>query len=261
MHPSRLDAAHLAAQAWRARSASEPAPPFAPLDHPARTVPLSGIYEASIPWLGWIEDAARVWVAFVTRDGLTLLWTQRDATGGVIGRPSQFQRDATRDNGADVVHIDKPIDGKAMPLLAGPSPVPAALKASTVDLLSPIVANGIALTLATQHARWNVRGASFGPLHSLFGDVYDALASHVDRLAERIAALGGVVPGTLELAAAIVAGSKVIAPMESPPPPGNGLATAYGKTESMGDAATTNALADVQEAVEKLGWKLRAHLQ
>ena len=39
------------------------------------------------------------------------------------------------------------------------------------------------------------------------------------------------------------------------------LATAYGKTDAMGEVATTNALADVQEDLEKFGWKLRAHLQ
>lgn len=276
--PLHLRAALLAAGAWRNQRVLGTTLEPTLADHPAWTAPLTGTLHGSLVWLGWIEEPARTWVAFVDRANAGLLWTSRDATGGVLGTPSQFQREAARDNGADAVHVDKPIDGKAMPLLASPSPAPAVLKASTVDLLSPIVANGIALTLAAQHAHWNLRGASFGPLHSLFGEVYSALAGHTDRLAERIATLGGVAPGALELAAAIVASSKVIEPMTTPDGQPNeyafveflanrldayiaSLATAYGKTESMGEIATTNALADVQEDLEKFGWKLRAHLQ
>ena len=282
--PSHLAAAFLAAEGWRSHRAVVLQ---APADHPARTAPLSGTLDGSATWLGWIEDDARTWVAFIDRANAGLLWTSRDATGGVLGSPAGFQRDIAKDNGDGAVHVDKPVGAKAempvpgptpRPLAAGPSPMQPSLKVSTVDLLSPLVANGIAMTLAAQHAHWNLRGASFGPLHQLFGKLYSALAGHTDRLAERIATLGGVAPGALELVIAIVASSKVIEPMTTPDGQPNeyafveylanrldayiaSLATAYGKTDAMGEVATTNALADVQEDLEKFGWKLRAHLQ
>lgn len=65
-------------------------------DHPARRAPLTGRYDdPSIPWVGWIEDDARTWVAFVAQrpERFTLLWTERDATGGVKGAPVCFYRD------------------------------------------------------------------------------------------------------------------------------------------------------------------------
>ena len=276
--PTHLRAALLAAEGWIQHRTTDPQVLPAPADHPARTAPLTGTLDGSPTWIGWIEDADRTWVAFVDRAGHALLWTSRDASGGVLGTPLSFLRDAAKDNGPDAVHVDKPIGSKVESLVASPTPTPALIRASAVELLSPLVANGIALTLAAQHAHWNVRGQSFGPLHQLFGEVYAALTGHVDRLAERIATMGGQAPGALELAAAIVASSKVVAPMATPPGVGNGmafvealadrldayvasLADAYGKTDAMGDIATGNALADVQEDLEKLGWKLRAHLQ
>lgn len=68
-------------------------------DHPSRTAPLSGTYEDPFAvggWLGWIEPATGEemgWIAFVGIDGRTLLWTQREESGGVIGTPYVFFRE------------------------------------------------------------------------------------------------------------------------------------------------------------------------
>lgn len=64
-------------------------------EHPALTAKLTGCY--GIPAnmggiLGWIEDEEMTWIAFVWIDGKALLWTQREADGGVLGAPVSFTR-------------------------------------------------------------------------------------------------------------------------------------------------------------------------
>jgi hypothetical protein len=63
--------------------------------HPALTAPMTELYpdaEAVGGWLGLIEPPDESWIAFVGVDGRTLLWTAREANGGVIGAPYVFQR-------------------------------------------------------------------------------------------------------------------------------------------------------------------------
>ena len=63
------------------------------LDHPAKSAPLTGTYDDASPWSGWVEDEARTWIAFVAKDpaDLALLWTKREAGGGVIGEPTAIR--------------------------------------------------------------------------------------------------------------------------------------------------------------------------
>jgi starvation-inducible DNA-binding protein len=50
----------------------------------------------------------------------------------------------------------------------------------------------------TLEAHWNVEGASFGPLHELFQEQYEALQGWVDEVAERIRILGVAVKGPVK---------------------------------------------------------------
>lgn len=73
--------------------------------HPSRSAPITGRYdEPTIPWVGWIEDAARSWVAFVAKspERFTLLWKEREAGGGVKGDPVCFLRDEDAERGHPV---------------------------------------------------------------------------------------------------------------------------------------------------------------
>lgn len=171
---------------------------------------------------------------------------------------------------------DLPAVTPAARLLGSPTPAPEGVRSTLSDLLAPLVANGIALTLCAQTAHWNVRGKSFGPLHALFGSVYDELSEIVDTLAERIATLGGNVPGSLSEVAILTMSPRVIEPYPVKVTEGfahvaaladrvqsycAAISVVYRRAEEAGDVATVNALANAQEAVEKLGWKLRAHLE
>ncbi len=107
--PSRLLPALAAAGVWFVSNVTRVAIlcDRSPPDHPARTAPLTGTYDAETSWRGWIEDEARTWVGFeaVEPPGFTLLWTERQIDGDVVGEPVAF----LRDNGSDAVHVDKPI--------------------------------------------------------------------------------------------------------------------------------------------------------
>src|SRR5207237_569508 len=54
----------------------------------------------------------------------------------------------------------------------------------------------------TKHAHWNVKGPSFWGLHKMFDHLAEGLEKHIDVVAERITALGGVAHGTVRMAAA-----------------------------------------------------------
>lgn len=77
-----------------------------------------------------------------------------------------------------------------------------------------------------KQAHWNIKGKDFYQLHLLFDDVASALYEHIDTVAERITALGGVAHGTVRNAAE------------------NSFISEYPNTEKMNEIDHINALAD-----------------
>lgn len=149
-----------------------------------------------------------------------------------------------------------------------PTPAPESIRRQAAEKLQALVANGVILYLAAQDAHWNVKGPSFGPLHELFGELYDTTHDLVDRLAERAVTLGGTASGLAVL------GSKTTV---APPASQDGLALcaslglllaayiaevndAYLALDNLRLTADANTLQDAVEALEKLGWKIAAHL-
>lgn len=70
----------------------------------------------------------------------------------------------------------------------------------TLAALQALVADMQVLAFEAQEAHWNVSGVHFGPLHSLFGKLYEFALDTQDTLAERIRALGGPVRAGIEKA-------------------------------------------------------------
>ena len=79
---------------------------------------------------------------------------------------------------------------------------PEPARRAVVAVLDPLFAAMVDLMLQTKQAHWNVRGPHFIALHELFDKVSEAVEDHVDELAERMAALGATVPGTVRSIAA-----------------------------------------------------------
>ena len=67
----------------------------------------------------------------------------------------------------------------------------------TAHHLEVVLANTFVLYTKTLNFHWNVMGANFMELHTLFQGQYEGLALTIDEVAERIRALGFKAPGTL----------------------------------------------------------------
>src|SRR6187401_1893073 len=71
-----------------------------------------------------------------------------------------------------------------------------------VNLLNQQLADTFDLYSQTKQAHWNVKGPHFIQLHELYDKLAAELTDHVDTIAERATALGGVALGTARMASA-----------------------------------------------------------
>jgi len=65
-------------------------------------------------------------------------------------------------------------------------------------ILNTLLADEYVLYTKTRNAHWNVEGKSFMELHKLFEGQYDALATTIDDIAERVRSLGHFALGSLK---------------------------------------------------------------
>jgi starvation-inducible DNA-binding protein len=148
----------------------------------------------------------------------------------------------------------------------------AKTRGRTIDILNARLADAIDLQLQAKQAHWNVKGPNFIALHELFDQIAGELGAHVDDMAERITALGGVAEGTVQA----VSGRSRLEPYPLALAEGRAhleaLATAlarFGKsvrkaiddTGKAGDADTSDLFTGVSRAVDKNLWLVEAHLQ
>ena len=68
---------------------------------------------------------------------------------------------------------------------------------TVVEILNTTLADEAVLTVKTRSAHWNVRGAGFFELHTLFETHYQLLNNISDEIAERAQMLGGFAIGSL----------------------------------------------------------------
>ena len=165
--------------------------------------------------------------------------------------------------------------GTASPL---PYNVPSRLPSSGTENLQKSVAalqNTLtelqALQLQTKQAHWNVSGTLFYTLHELLQEHYEGLSKYADDTAERMLSVGASSDGR---AITIVASSRL------PEIPGGFIDDAQViqffiyQYETVGqrlfqrigdvekaDPTTANQLQEVEAAIEKYQWQMRAFLQ
>ena len=148
----------------------------------------------------------------------------------------------------------------------------AKARARVIELLNARLADAIDLQLQTRQAHWNVKGPNFIALHELFDKVAVELGGHVDDMAERITALGGVAEGTVQ---AVAGRSKLDAyPLDiadgrahldalaaATARFGKAVRKASDDAGKAGDADTSDLFTGVSRSVDKNLWLLEAHLQ
>jgi starvation-inducible DNA-binding protein len=145
-------------------------------------------------------------------------------------------------------------------------------RVKAVALLNQHLADTFDLMSQTKFAHWNVKGPTFIALHKLFDELAETLEEHVDEIAERTTALGGVARGTARQAAATsrVAefpagthkGQDVVAALADRfAALGKSVRAAIDQADDLGDKDTADLFTQVSRALDQALYFLEAHLQ
>ena len=141
-----------------------------------------------------------------------------------------------------------------------------------IEILNQSLADAIDLKTQAKQAHWNVKGPSFIALHELFDQVAAEMDTHVDELAERVTALGGVALGTVRVAAERSSLAEYPHEISDGAAHVDALSSAmadFGKkvrkniddTDELGDKDTADIYTGVSKSVDKLLWFVEAHNQ
>ena len=140
------------------------------------------------------------------------------------------------------------------------------VRSSAAAELNHRLADLIDLRLQAKQAHWNVKGPHFIGLHHLFDGVFEAVEPTVDDVAERIAALGGVVEGTLEAVSGRTALSSY--PLKATAGRAHvaakaaaGCRKSIDKLDEFGDAGSADLLTQAVRELDKQLWFVETHLQ
>jgi len=153
-------------------------------------------------------------------------------------------------------------------------PVQTGLKEKDREAISEglfrFLADTYTLYLKTQNYHWNVTGPQFQPLHQVFEDQYKDLADAADLIAERIRALGYLVPATFadfkslssihEASSGIKAEEMVRDLLEGQEILSQTARSLLSSVDKAEDQSTLDLLADRMRAQEKTAWMLRSFL-
>lgn len=144
-------------------------------------------------------------------------------------------------------------------------------RAQSIALLNARLADAIDLSTHAKQAHWNVKGPNFIALHELFDQIHTTAEEHIDTIAERITALGGIAEGTSAVVAektglpkyplAIAAGPDHVAALaNSIAKHGKEVRAAIDSSADWGDADTADLFTGVSRDLDKYLWFLEAHL-
>ncbi len=150
--------------------------------------------------------------------------------------------------------------------------IPAETREQVICLLNERLADLIDLHRRAKQAHWNVRGSNFLSLHKRFDDLAAVLDEHIDAVAERIAALGGIAEGTLSavtkrttLAACSlesVSGHDYLQALStSLATVGRSMRSAVDRADNLADANTADLFTGVSSDLDKQLWLLEAHFE
>lgn len=136
--------------------------------------------------------------------------------------------------------------------------------------LAKLLADTYSLALKTQNFHWNVTGSEFAELHKLFEKQYRELLEAVDRIAERIRALGYTSPGSFsdflqltsldedsdassseEMLVSLVCSHEAVA---------RAAREVFERAEVCIDPATTDLMTERIKTHEQSAWMLRSSL-
>jgi starvation-inducible DNA-binding protein len=150
--------------------------------------------------------------------------------------------------------------------------LPEDVRREVIPLLNQRLADCIDLEAQCKQAHWNVKGPSFIGLHELFDDIYEAVGEYVDLIAERVAQLGGIAEGTVQVVArrtslvdyplTLRTGAEHVAALSD-------ALAAFGRAARLGveemdeleDSDSADLLTEVSRGIDKWLWFVEAHQQ
>jgi starvation-inducible DNA-binding protein len=138
--------------------------------------------------------------------------------------------------------------------------------------LNARLADAFDLYSQLKQAHWNVKGSDFIQLHELYDEIAEGVLEHVDEIAERATALGGLALGTARLAAAAstleeypldaTAGMDTVeAIADRLGAYATSVRTAIESALELEDQGTADLFIEVSRAIDKHLWFVEAHLQ
>ena len=150
--------------------------------------------------------------------------------------------------------------------------LPPEIRVDIITLLNQTLAHTLDLRSQVKQACWNVKGKDFFPLHTVFTTIATALDGYADLMAERIAILGGVVMGTVRMAAllsqlpeygsTLVAGNDHVgALVERFALYASVIRGNIMQAADVEDAGSAAVYTDISRGVDKQLWILESHLQ
>jgi starvation-inducible DNA-binding protein len=150
--------------------------------------------------------------------------------------------------------------------------LPDKARNTVIKVLQPLLADEVALYIATRGAHWNVTGPNFHAMHKFFEAQYEALDETLDDVAERIRSLGGEPDSNVAAYAkakrikdnagdAKSAKAMIESLLEAHEAIIQQLRKDEEITDDVGDEGTTDFLTGLMEEHEKMAWMLRAHLE
>jgi len=149
--------------------------------------------------------------------------------------------------------------------------IAADIRAYVMTLRQQLLACIVDLRSHVKQAAWNVKGKYFSQLQALFATITAELEAHTNLVAERIAALDGVVQGTVRMAAQkstlreyptdIVEGdAHVLALAERFAHYAKVMGACIAHAADVEDADTASVYTDISHGIDKRLWFLEAHL-
>jgi|SRR5579883_397131 len=141
-----------------------------------------------------------------------------------------------------------------------------------ISLLNQHLTDTFDLMSQTKFAHWNVKGPNFIALHKLFDELAEELEEHVDTIAERTTALGGVAMGTTRQAAAmshtpefpsgVHNGLDVVAALADRfAAVGKSVRAAIDEADEIGDKDTADLFTQLSRDLDQSLYFLESHLQ
>jgi starvation-inducible DNA-binding protein len=129
-----------------------------------------------------------------------------------------------------------------------------------VDTLLELLESTFDLYIAATLAHWNVQGPGFFELHKAFRKLYERRQEDLDRIAERVRALGDTIKLLGDEMQPEVDGAKLCrALLDAHEKAAKRTKEACKEAEEAGDVGTSMLLEELVHCLEKDAWMLRSY--